>query len=454
MILSQTTICNRDKSEACDSLYHILFREGNKKKGLKGIGMKVALVNTICGAGSVGRICVDLYDTMKTMGHEPYMIAGRGEINRGMHGYVIGNKADFVCHVLKNFFQGKAGFGSRATTLKFIDWLKQVKPDVIHLHNIHGFYLQIELLFDYIKKENIPVVWTLHDCWSFTGHCAYFDYIECEKWKTDHEGCHNCPIHRSAYPYALFKDNSVWSYARKKETFTGVKNMTIVTPSQWLADLVKQSFLQEYPVKVIPNGINLEQFVPLTQQQYDIAKKQKKGYAHKTVLGVANRWEERKGLVYFEKLIDMLPDNYTVELIGLNDAQKAQMTKKYPSHKFVAIDRTKNVELLAAVYRNADVYVNATLEDNFPTTNLEALACGTPVVTFDTGGSRESLDETCGIAVPKRDIDALCQAVRKVCEEEPFKYTHCRKRAMLYKKEDRFTEYIHLYEAVLHDKKE
>lgn len=416
--------------------------------------MKIVQVNTICGAGSVGRICVDLYETLKKNGQEPLIATGRGMLPPNVNGYVIGSKPDFVRHVLKNFFEGKAGFGSKAQTLKFIEWLKKEKPDLIHLHNIHGFYLQVELLFSYLKEADMKVVWTFHDCWPFTGHCAYFDYIGCEKWKEKNEGCNKCQIHRTAYPYALFKDNTVWSYARKKACFTGVKNLTIVTPSNWLCEKVKQSFLKEYPVVVIPNGINLESFAPLDAKSQMLSDQRRKGYKHCTVLGVANRWEERKGLQYFEELATKLPDNYTVELIGLDKAQTHQMRKKYPTGKLLPIDRTKNVELLASIYRTADVYVNATLEDNFPTTNLEALACGTPVVTFQTGGSPESLDETCGIVVKKQDTKELIKAVRRVCEEKPFTRENCRKRALLYDRENRYTEYFELYQRILANAKE
>lgn len=410
--------------------------------------MKIVQVNTICGATSTGRICVDLYETVAAKGQEPYIAVGRGGLPPGVNGYRIGNTTDFLCHVMKNFTQGKAGFGSKKVTQKFIAWLREIKPDIIHLHNIHGFYLQVELLFDYLKEAGIPVVWTLHDCWAFTGHCAYFDFVGCEKWKDGGAGCHNCPIHKSAYPYALFKDNTIWNYATKKRIFGGVRNLTIVTPSRWLAGLVKQSYLKEYEVVVIPNGINLENFKPLDKKQQEKREHQQAGYRHRTILGVANRWEPRKGLCYFEQLADRLGDNYTIELIGLDQAQTQAMKKKYPTGKILPLERTRNVELLAAIYRTADVFVNTTLEDNFPTTNLEALACGTPVITFDTGGSPESVDASCGIVVPKGDIDALLQAVLRVCEEKPFSAQDCRQRALLYDRQDRYMDYLHLYERV------
>lgn len=413
--------------------------------------MKIVLVNTISGATSTGRICVDLYQTACEHGHEPYIACGRGKQPAGIEGYLIGNQLDFAGHVMKNFVQGKAGFGSGHVTRKFLKWLDEVKPDIIHLHNIHGFYLQVEYLFEYLKKhDDIAVVWTLHDCWSFTGHCAYFDYIKCEKWRGDAEGCHDCPVHKTSYPYAIFKDNTIWNYAKKKQVFTGVKNLTIVTPSQWMAKLVSQSYLKEYKTVVIPNGINLDSFRPLSEQQQKKRDRQYQGYKHRTILGVANRWEERKGLSYFEQLAQRLPSNYTIELVGLNKVQTKQMKDKYPTGKLIPIDRTANVELLAAVYRTADVFVNPTLEDNFPTTNLEALACGTPVITFATGGSGESVDETCGIIVPQGDIDALEKAVIRVCEEKPFSHADCRKRSLLFDRQERYLDYLKLYESCVH----
>ena len=410
--------------------------------------MKIVLVNTICQRGSVGRICADLYEQLDQKGDTPYMAAGRGRLPGYMRGEVIGNPVDFGFHVLKNFFQGRAGFGSASVTRRFLKWLDEIAPDLIHLHNIHGFYLQTELLFDYLKERKIPVVWTLHDCWPFTGHCAYYDYIGCEKWKEGGSGCRSCPVHRKVYPYAIFKDNSVESYRRKKEAFTGVDSLTIVTPSKWLAGQVKQSFLKDYPIRVIPNGIDLSVFNVLSKDAQKLRDMQQAGYNHKTILGVANYWEERKGLSYLERLAEELPSNYTVEVVGLNKPQISVLRKRHPNGRLLGMERTANPRLLAALYRTADVYVNPTLEDNFPTTNLEALACGTPVVTFDTGGSSESLTEQTGMVVPKGDFDALLAAVKKSCEEKPFERSACRERAEHFSKESFSHKYVELYDEI------
>lgn len=408
--------------------------------------MRIVQVNTVAGVGSVGRICVDLYDTLKKTGHEPYIAVGRGTPDSRLRVFKIGTPLDFCCHVMKNFFQGQSGFGSAKVTEELIEWLDSVKPHVIHLHNIHGFYLQTEILFAYLKKAEIPVVWTLHDCWPFTGHCAYFDYIGCEKWRLG--GCENCKVHAKVYPYALFRDNTRQNYQAKREAYTGVKNLTIVTPSHWLAGLVRQSFLKEYPVQVIPNGINLEVFSPGAKTGTDSGEETGREREEKTytILGVANRWEKRKGLVYFEKLAELLPDNYRIKLVGVDKRQAKRLKQKYKGRRLIPVCRTENVGELAQLYRDADVYVNATLEDNFPTTNLEALACGTPVITFETGGSGEALNETCGIVVDKGNLQALEENIRMVCETKPFSSQACRARALAFERGARYRDYIALYQ--------
>ena len=391
--------------------------------------MKIAQINTVCGNGSVGRITVDIYHALKKEGHEGKIYYGRRTAPDTAETEKIGTNLDMGLHVLSTFFTGTHGFNSKAQTKRLIKSLKEYNPDLIHMHNIHGFYLDVETLFEYLKQCGKPVVWTLHDCWSFTGHCAYFDFVECDKWKT---ACQNCPQYRNSYPYALFKDESKGNYARKMAAFQGVKGLTIVTPSRWLGELVKESYLKEYPVKVIPNGIDLEKFVP---------QKTKKREKH-LILGVANVWDRRKGLGYMMELSRMLdPEKYEVAVVGVSKKQIQQLPKG-----MIGIEHTQNVEELMQLYSQASVYANPTLEDNFPTTNLEALACGTPVVTFATGGSVESVDETCGRIVPQKDVQALCEAVTELCENVDNMRAACRKRALLYNKYDRFGEYLNLYE--------
>lgn len=393
--------------------------------------MKVAQINTVCGNGSVGRITVDIYHALKKEGMDGRIFYGRRTAPENIDAVKFGNETSMGIHVLSTMLRGSHGFSSGAQTKKLVKMLQEYDPDVIHLHNIHGFYLHVEILFQYLKQCGKPIVWTLHDCWPFTGHCAYFDYAGCEKWK---QGCEHCPQYRKVYPYGLCRDGSRTNYQRKQICFTKVPNLTLVTPSKWLADLTAQSFLREYPVCVIPNGIDLEKFHPVKYQ----------GGNKKRILGVANVWDQRKGLEYFEQLRKALdPKQYEITVVGVSKKQMESLPKG-----ICGILHTKNVEELAELYGMADVYVNPTLEDNFPTTNLEALACGTPVLTFDTGGSVESITPACGKIVKQRDFSALLEGVLELSQKKETMSAACRQRALQYDKYERFGEYLRLYESL------
>lgn len=396
------------------------------------MNLKVLQISTVCGSGSVGRIMVDIYHTLEKNGDEGLLAYGRRSAPEGVKAFRFGSDVDMGLHVLSTFFKGEHGFASGGQTKRLIEKIREWNPDVIHLQNIHGFVLQVELLFAYLKEAEKPVVWTLHDCWPYTGHCAFYDYTACENWKT---GCAGCKEYRRTYPYALFKDNTVNNYERKRIAFTGVPNLTIVVPSKWLAGEVKKSFLKNYPVQVIPNGIDRKNFRPMDEGLRDRLNLGGKF----VILGVANVWERRKGLSYFLELAGRLPQECQMILIGLSKKQMKEIPKN-----IIGLERTSNAKELAEYYSMADVFVNATLEDNFPTTNLEALSCGTPVITFDTGGSPESLNESCGRVVPKGDMDALLKAVF-LEKDEPKKKEDCLKQAEQYEKYDRFQEYVELY---------
>ena len=399
--------------------------------------MKIVEINTVCGTGSTGKITVDIYKLAKAAGYIPLIAYGRGKSPEGITTYKISNSFDFTRHVLVNFFQGKSGFASREVTKKFLNWLEQIQPNLLHLHNIHGFYLHTGMLFRYIKERNIPVIWTLHDCWLLTGQCAFFEYSGCKKWQTR---CYDCPVFRTEYPYSLFKDNSNNNYIVKKESFTGVNNLTIVTPSQWLSDIVSCSFLKEYPKFVIPNGIDLQLFHPMGDKNISPNSK-------KIILGVANVWEHRKGFEHFLELDKMLDYSWEIVLIGVNKKQE-NFIRKNCQHT-LALPKTATQSELAKWYSCAYVYVNPTLEDNFPTTNLEALACGTPVITYQTGGSPECLTKNCGVVVEKGNIQGLINAIYSLEDTNHITAEACRKQAQKYDKNIRFQEYIKLYKNIL-----
>lgn len=317
-------------------------------------------------------------------------------------------------------------------TYLFIKKLKKINPNLIHLHVLHDDFINIKMLFKYIKTNNIPVIWTFHDCSAMTGQCPYFDMVNCDKWI---DGCYDCPqIHGDVD--SLFFDTSKYIWIYRKKIFTSLNDLTIVTPSKWLSSLVKKSFFRYYDVKVINNGINLSTFKYRDnsfKKDYSIDNKY-------LVLGIANVWSKRKGLDVFVELAKGLPNNYQIVLVGTND----EIDKVLPSN-IISIHRTYNQEELVNIYSSADVFVNPTREENFPTVNIESLACGTPVITFKTGGSPEILDKTCGIVVEKDDIESMKKSIIKVCEEKPFNIEDCIKRSKLYDCNTKFKEYIELY---------
>ncbi len=401
--------------------------------------MKVLQINSVCGIGSTGRIATDINKILIEKGHESYIAYGR-DVPKGCDKPIrIGSEFLVYINAFKNRIFDTHGFGSKRATKAFIKEVKKISPDIIHLHNIHGYYINIEILFKYIKETNMPVVWTLHDCWTFTGHCAYFDYAGCEKWKT---GCFKCP-EKNSYPSSYVFDNSKNNFLRKKSIFTGVKNLTIVTPSKWLGDLVKKSFLKEYPVKIINNGIDLNTFKP--NKLINNFKKKHNIEDKFMILGVASTWDRRKGLKYFIELAEKISEDEVIVLVGLSEKQ----IKEMPIN-IIGITKTYNVEDLVEIYSNADVFVNPTLEDNFPTTNLESLASGTPVITFNTGGSIESIDENTGCIVYQNNVEDLYKGIQDIKLNNEGTSKKCVMRAhTFYNKDDRYIDYLQLYEEIL-----
>ncbi|MEI8198955.1 MAG: glycosyltransferase [Eubacteriales bacterium] len=394
--------------------------------------MKVLLINSVCGYGSTGRIVTDLYKSLVEQGHQCLIAYGRGTAPSEIDSIRIGTVFDNYMHVAKTRLFDLHGFASSKATKDFIKVAKKYNPDVIHLHNIHGYYIDIKLLFEYLKEANKPIVWTLHDCWTFTGHCTHFDYIGCNKWK---EECYCCP-QKTEYPRSIFADNSLKNYRRKKELFTGLKNMTIITPSIWLGELVKESYLKEYNLIVINNGIDLSIFKPkektLFRYEYNLNNEF-------IILGVASVWTERKGMKYFLELSKLIDNNSRIVLVGLSDKQLKNLPKN-----IIGIHRTSNPDQLSEIYSAADVFVNPTLEDNYPTTNLEALACGTPVITFNTGGSVESVDEDTGMVVQKGNLPDLFHAVERL-HTLNIEQKACLRKSLSFNKNDKYKKYLDIY---------
>ncbi len=391
--------------------------------------MKVVQINVTCGNGSTGKICVAVSKLLSENGIENYILYSNGKSD-----YSLGIKyqSDRYRKIqgLWSRILGNYGFNAWLSTRKLIKHLKRIKPDIVHLHNLHSHNGNLSRLFSFFRKEKIKLFWTFHDCWAFTGYCPHFDRIGCTKWQSE---CHDCS---QCKRFSWFFDRSRCLYQKKKLLFNN-QDLTIVTPSQWVADLVKNSFLKHYPIQVINNGINLSVFQPREsdfRKRYSIEDKF-------IVLGVAFNWGYSKGLDVFIELANRLDSSYQIILVGTNE-----QTDKLLPENILSIYKTQNQIELAQIYSAANVLVNPTREDTFPTVNMEALACGIPVITFRTGGSPEIIDEHCGLVVEKEDIDGLEKGVRLLKAKCIFSKADCLQRAQKYNENEKFKEYMRLYE--------
>ena len=397
--------------------------------------MKVLQINSFFSVGGPPRIMNGIYDTLKENGIECKIAASREKFYAMEDSYQVCSDKNVKINALKARLFDNEGFNAKKDTQRLVEYIKQYDPDIIHLHNLHGYCINLEVLFGYLKSCQKPVVWTLHDCWAFTGHCAYFDVVGCKKWK---EQCSSCSQTKE-YPSSLFLDHCEKNYKEKKAAYSGIKNLTIVTPSKWLASFLSDSILKEHTVKVIHNGIDLQSF---SYKKSDILEKN--GLAgKKIVLGVAQNWVERKGLEDFIKLSTLLDDKYKVVLIGLTEEQK----KALPKAVF-GITRTENIEELQKWYSAAEVFVNFTYQDNFPTVNIEALACGTPVLTYKTGGSVEVICKGCGWVVEQGDIEGAKNTITSMKEKTKY-ITSCLDQSKKFDRKKRYLEYVDLYRSML-----
>jgi putative colanic acid biosynthesis glycosyltransferase len=400
--------------------------------------MKVLQINSGVNSGSTGRVAEDIGKLLIACGNESYIAYGRGNRPSKSKLIRIGNNFDVLLHGIKTRISDQHGFGSKIATNNFIKVIECIGPDIIGLHNIHGYYINIEILFNYLAKVKIPVVWTLFDCWAFTGHCSYFDDIGCNRWES---ACYSCPkLH--GYPASYLIDNSRNNFKLKKRLFNLKSNLNIIVHSKWLKSLVEKSFLGNLSIHLIPNGIDIDRFKPSISNvkiKYNVQNQQ-------IILGCASIWDKRKGLSDFLKLYEILDSNQKIILVGLSKEQINKLPRG-----IIGINRTENVQELVELYSSADVFVNPTWLDNFPTTNLEALACGTPVITYKTGGSPEAIDANTGFLVEKGDISGLYQAILSILKKSKTYYSKaCRERAEThFNYKDRFGEYISLYQNLI-----
>lgn len=399
-------------------------------------------INVTVNTGSTGRIAEEIGQRAIAAGYESYIAYGRTARESQSHLLRIGSKRNVRWHMLISLLFDAHGFASKRATKQLVKQIDRICPDIILLHNVHGYYLNIKVLFNYLKDKNIPIFWTLHDCWPFTGHCAHFMAVNCEKYKTY---CHDCP-NKKKYPCSIILDRSKKNYTKKKELIRNLPNITFIPVCKWMDSVVDDSFMKGTQTNVIYNGVNVTTFKPSGVENCSIVRSKYGILEKKIILGVASTWKKKKALFDFYWLNDNLSNDYQVVLVGLSEKQIEVLP-----NGIVGIRRTESIQELAALYSLADVFVNPTYVDNFPTTNIESLACGTPVITYNTGGSPEAVDENTGVVVPKGDKEALKKAiVEVVANKKKYSIENCRQRAVAnFNKDDRFDDYIKLFNSAL-----
>lgn len=405
---------------------------------------KLFQINSSLNKGSTGRIAEQIASLAQSRGWETYIAHGaRYQCVSIMKNFQVVTKLGELFHALKSFLYDAHGLGSEKATWKLIDEIERIEPDIIHIHNLHGYYINYKVLFKYLQNRNVPIVWTLHDCWAMTGHCCHFDLAGCVKWKT---GCYDCVL-RAGYPKSLYRDKSKYNYQLKKELFTSVSNMIIVPVSKWMGSIVGHSYLNRYPINVINNGVDISVFRP---RENDL--RARFGLKDKIVLlGVATAWSASKGLNDYVKLSSILSNDYQIILVGVNQ----KLRKKIPSN-IICIARTESQEELAEYYSMADVVLNLSYQESFGLTTVEGLACGTPGIVYNKTASPELINKETGVIVEVGNMEQVISAINYIIKKgKEFYSSACVERARTsFDKDKCFHRYIELYEELLKRKKE
>lgn len=392
--------------------------------------MRILQINSVYGYGSTGRIVENLHQAIKDSGNESFVIHGRGKISNDPNVYKIGNVLEQGLDLLATRLFNRHGQTNFISTQKIINKIEELKPDVVHLHNLHGYYVNYVKLLKYLKNSNIKVVWLLHDPWIISGSSADVGGLDYD-WESKLDKDKLILLSRE-YP-----SHSRWSSKRSirnyevKKALLSDNNIQFVTPSKWLADEIKASFLEDSKIDVIYNGIDIHQF-RCNGKKYDSESIQ--------ILGVASVWGKTKGLAYFNRLAQDLDKDYSITLVGISQKQKKNIN---PNIR--CIERTESIDELVELYNKADVFVNPTLFDNFPTVNLEAQACGTPVITFDTGGSKESLTKETGRVVERGDYEELKERIMEFTFKSNETRLNCFTNAKNYSLKKMTERYLEVY---------
>ena len=406
--------------------------------------IKVLRITTEINRSSIGRTTEQIGRLVIAEGWDSYIAWGRSDGKSESQKIQIGNKTSVFIHGLLTRLFDLHGYGSYFATKKLVAKIKEIKPDIIHLHDIHGYYINIRVLFKYLKESGIPVVWSHHDCWAFTGHCAFYSTVNCNKWQTE---CHDCPLSKD-YPGSLFVDNSRKNFRLKKDLFTSLDKLYNVGVSEWISKELKKSFLKKYPILTICNGIDTDVFRPRQECEKEVREKYGLGNG-RILIGVATAWGERKGLSDYYKLRERLGDEFVIVLVGVPESIQQSLPKG-----MIGIQRTDSIDELCKIYSSSSIVLNLASAESFGKTTPEGLACGVPSIVYNCTASPDLVDKGTGIVIEKGDILSLVNAVYTIMSWDKTDTIHrCRERACkLYSTKNNWPKYIELYKKVLNMK--
>lgn len=368
--------------------------------------MRVLQINANFGFSSTGLIVKDIADQIKKDGLEPFCAYQKtnAPVNNG---YQIGNKFDWKLHAFFSRILGRQGYYSYFATKKFLKYIDKIKPDVIHLHNLHSNYININLLLKFIAKKDIPTIITFHDCWFFTGKCFHYVDFSCDRYKT---GCGKCPK-KKAPPKSLIFDFSSQVLKNKIKRLTAIPRLKIIGCSDWICNEAKNSLLKDCDISRIYNGVDINVFCPKNTENL---RNELGASDNFLVLGMANKWFLDQNISLIEK-VKTLPNTKLI-LVGCNENQLRFLKENHS--EVIGVGFVKDREELARYYSVADVFVNLTFADTLPTVNMESICCGTPVITYDGCGSPELVDKDCGVIVKKGDTDGIINALNNIRETD------------------------------------
>lgn len=408
--------------------------------------MKVIQINAVYGYGSTGVIVKDIENALLEEGNESRIVYQHSNlVKTDINGLQMGNVVDWKIHAILTRVLGKQGYASGNSTKRLIKYLETEKPDIVHLHNLHANYININQLLSYLAKKNIATILTLHDCWFFTGKCFHFTMCGCEKWKI---GCGKCPQNKEDVK-SLFWDKSKQVFKDKKEKFQAIQNLTIVGCSDWIKNLAKESpiFRNKQLVRIY-NGVDTDIFHPKKENKF----RETYGLTGQfIILGMANKWLQDMNKETFRKIRETLLPDELIVIVGCSEEQKSELKQYF---NVLSIGYISNRNKLAEIYSAADVFVNMTFEDTLPTVNMESICCGTPVITYNSCGSPELISPgITGYVIPQKSVKELRNAINRIkqgfIDKEKCAYVGKNK----FDKRRQYKEYLQLYDRVLEGKR-